>query len=93
MKMSEYEVPTVLSTEGAQEVVILWLDQRVEFDPAANGQATALWADYAAWAQTTGQPAMTQTRFGKALFSLDIVRVRTRQGMVYPGLRLRAEEG
>lgn len=58
-----------------------------------GGRARVLYTAYRSWAEDAGENAVTETMFGRRLKARGFSKAERRQGTVYTGIALRANEG
>lgn len=73
----------------AEDTIAVWLDERMQLDPAAETLSSDAFGSFRDWAEKAGERPGTQKAFSEALVGHGFVKRRTKKGMVFEGVRTR----
>jgi len=85
--------PPRLGGEGAaHELVSRFVNQSCARDTMAETSATGLYREFRKWAEQVGAAALTQKRFAMVLAEMGVPKRRTKTGVRYLGIAVRAQD-
>jgi putative DNA primase/helicase len=73
---------------ASEDLIAVWLDDRIYREPAARTLASELYKSFKEWAEATGERAMSQRAFSMALENHGYHKEKTMDGRYFHGLKL-----